>query len=46
MKKIHTHFFEIQLESDGIGSDWHPSLKTQDKMSKTLISKIQEVMGW
>ena len=45
-EKIHTHFFEIQLESDGIGSDWHPSLKTQDKMSKTLISKIQEVMGW
>lgn len=44
--KIHTHFFEVQLESDGLGADWHPSLITQDKMSKTLISKIEEVMGW
>ena len=45
-EKIHTHFFEVQLESDGIGSDWHPSLKTQDKMSKSLISKVKNVMGW
>ena len=44
--KIHTHFFEVQLESDGIGSDWHPSLKTQDKMSKTLINKIEKVIEW
>lgn len=44
--KIHTQFFEVQLESDGIGSDWHPSLKTQDKMAKNLISKIEEVMKW
>jgi lysophospholipase L1-like esterase len=43
---LHTHFFDVQLESDGIGSDWHPSLKTQDKMSKTLISKVKSVMGW
>jgi lysophospholipase L1-like esterase len=45
-KKIHTMFFEVQLESDGIGSDWHPSLKTQDKMSKKLIKKVEEVMEW
>lgn len=44
--KIYTHFFSVQLESDGIGSDWHPSLITQDKMSKTLINKIEEVMSW
>lgn len=44
--KIYTHFFEVQLESDGIGADWHPSLKTQEKMSKTLINKIAEVMKW
>lgn len=44
--KIYTHFFEIQLESDGIGADWHPSLRTHQKMSKTLINKIKEVMKW
>lgn len=44
--KIHTHFYEVQLESDGIGSDWHPSAKTHEKMSKTLITKIEEVMKW
>ncbi|MDR3597320.1 GDSL-type esterase/lipase family protein [Clostridium sp.] len=44
--KIHTMRFDVQLETDGIGSDWHPSLKTHDKMSKQLISKINEVTGW
>ena len=44
--KIHTHFYEVQLESDGIGSDYHPSAKTHKKMSKTLITKIEEVMNW
>lgn len=44
--KVHTHFYEVQLESDGIGSDYHPSLRTHEKMSKTLISKIKEVMKW
>ena len=45
-EKVHTHVFEVQLESDGIGSDWHPSLKTQAKMSKSLISKVKKVMKW
>lgn len=45
-KKIHTLVFELQQESDGIGTDSHPSLITQDKMSKKLIGKIEEVMGW
>lgn len=31
---IHTMFFEVQSESDGIGCDFHPSLITHDKMSK------------
>ena len=44
--KIHTIRFDVQIESDGIGIDWHPSLKTHDKMAKQLISKIQSVMGW
>lgn len=45
-EKIHTLMFEAQQESDGIGTDEHPSLKTQDKMSKKLIGKIEKVMGW
>lgn len=45
-ERVHTMFFQVQEESDGIGSDWHPSLKTQDKMSKRLIAKVKEVMGW
>ncbi|MDP4091501.1 MAG: GDSL-type esterase/lipase family protein, partial [Bacillota bacterium] len=45
-KKIHIMFFDVQSESDGIGSDWHPSLNTQEKMSKRLIDKVKEVMGW
>lgn len=45
-KKIHTMFFEVQAESDGIGANGHPSLKTQDKMSKKLIEKVKEVMEW
>lgn len=44
--KVHTEFFDVQLESDGIGSDSHPTLKTQEKMSKKLINKVEEVMGW
>lgn len=45
-KKIHTAFFAVQLESDGIGANWHPSLKTHDKMSKKLTKEVKEVMGW
>ena len=45
-RKIHTHFFDVQLEEDGIGIDWHPSLRTHEKMSETLINKIKEVMKW
>ena len=45
-KKIHTLFFQVQSVNDGIGADGHPGLKTQDRMAKELISKIEEVIGW
>jgi lysophospholipase L1-like esterase len=45
-KKIYTHFFDVQSEEDGIGTDWHPSSKTHEKMSESLINKIKEVMKW
>lgn len=44
--RVHTLVFDVQSESDGMGTDSHPSLKTQEKMSKQLIAKVQEIMGW
>lgn len=45
-QSIHTLIFEVQSESDGIGADWHPNLISQDRTSKKLIEKIEEVMYW
>lgn len=44
--KIHFFKFDVQLESDGIGADWHPSETTQKKAAKKLISEIENVMNW
>lgn len=44
--KIHTMRFEVQLESDGIGTDWHPSIETHNKIAKQLIQKIESVIKW
>lgn len=33
--------FDVQLESDGIGADWHPSAVTHMKMSEKLVEFIQ-----
>lgn len=32
--------FPVQLEEDGIATDWHPSAKTHEKMSGLLIRKL------
>ena len=37
--------FENQKEEDGIGADSHPSIKTHQKMSHTLVQKIQKIIG-
>lgn len=44
--KIHTLRFDVQQESDGLGTDSHPSIKTHAKMAKQLICKIGKVMNW
>ncbi|MDS0528066.1 GDSL-type esterase/lipase family protein [Clostridium sp. SHJSY1] len=44
--KIHTMRFEVQSESDGIGTDWHPSIKTHNKIAKQLIRKIESIIQW
>ncbi len=33
----------VQLESDGIGADWHPSEKTHDKMAALLSDRLNEI---
>ena len=39
--------FETQnLERDGIGSDWHPNLKTHQNMADRLIAAIKTDLGW
>ncbi|HKM05020.1 MAG TPA: GDSL-type esterase/lipase family protein [Lachnospiraceae bacterium] len=38
--------FDVQLESDGIGSDWHPSETTHCKMAEKLTNKIKELKKW
>ena len=42
------HFFEYpqQLEQDGYGEDWHPSIKTHQKMSDLLTNAIKETLDW
>lgn len=44
--KIDTMKFEVQIDADGIGGDFHPSTATHEKMSIKLYSKITQYMGW
>jgi lysophospholipase L1-like esterase len=45
-KRIDTMAFELQLEEDGIGGSWHPSIHTHEKMSIKLCNKVSEYMEW
>lgn len=38
--------FETQTEADGIGSDWHPSVKTHQKMAARLTEALRRDLGW
>ncbi|WP_438432671.1 GDSL-type esterase/lipase family protein [Gorillibacterium sp. sgz500922] len=44
--RIGTMKFDVQLEADGYGSDWHPSGTTQRKATEKLTAKIKAFMGW
>ena len=37
---------EEQRAEDGYGCDRHPSLKTHERMAKTLVSAIRSLTGW
>ena len=45
-ERIATMAFRLQEESDGIGTDWHPSMLTQKKMAEQLINKLQGLLSW
>ncbi len=45
-KNIDFMKFELQSEKDGLGSDWHPSKITHEKMAVKLEGKIREIMKW
>jgi lysophospholipase L1-like esterase len=38
--------FPQQQDADGIGGDWHPSIKTHIKMADLLTKKIEEAVAW
>ncbi len=45
-KKVVSLCLDVQQESDGIGSDYHPSLNTHKKMAGVISKKLQELMKW
>ena len=45
-QKILSLCLDVQQECDGIGSDYHPSLKTHEKIAQVISKKLQELMEW
>ncbi len=46
-KKV--HFVEIPLmdtETEGAGANWHPSVKTHQRMGEQIAEEIGKVLGW
>lgn len=44
--RIHTLYFSGQRMEDGIGGQWHPSLRTHAFMAAKLSAAISEKTGW
>jgi hypothetical protein len=38
--------FDVQKMEDGIGSDWHPNIKTHEKMAAKLAERIEADLHW
>ncbi|HEV3029974.1 MAG TPA: SGNH/GDSL hydrolase family protein [Planctomycetota bacterium] len=45
-KKIHYVEFDPQDMKNGIGADWHPSVKTHRLMADRLAAAIRKEVGW
>ncbi|HEV8063051.1 MAG TPA: SGNH/GDSL hydrolase family protein [Gemmataceae bacterium] len=44
--KVHEIDFAMQNRKDGLGSDWHPSIKTHQIMAKKLVETLRQDLGW
>lgn len=44
--KVHEIDFAMQDRKDGLGSDWHPSVKTHEIMAKKLVETLGQDLGW
>jgi lysophospholipase L1-like esterase len=45
-KKIHYVEFDPQDMKNGIGADWHPSVKTHRLMADRLSAAVKKELGW
>ena len=44
-KKIYLFESPVQdMNEDGLGADWHPSIKTHEKLAKLVAEKISEIL--
>ncbi len=44
--KVHALALALQKQSDGIGADWHPSVKTHQLMADAISAEIRKQLGW
>jgi lysophospholipase L1-like esterase len=45
-KKVHYVEFDVQDLKNGIGADWHPSVKTHRLMADRLVAAVKKELGW
>jgi lysophospholipase L1-like esterase len=45
-KRVHFLEFATQDQANGIGADWHPSVKTHQIMAEKLVAAVTKELGW
>jgi hypothetical protein len=45
-KRLRLIQFDPQKMEDGLGSDWHPSVKTDGIMAAKLVAALKHDLGW
>lgn len=45
--RLHLIEFDVQkVDEDGVGSDWHPSIRTHEKMAVRLAEALKKDLNW
>jgi lysophospholipase L1-like esterase len=44
--KVHLIEFATQDAKNGIGADWHPSIKTHEIMANKMVATLRKDLGW